>query len=377
MILFSEALRLFMHGVLKVLLRVKVRGAQLPESGGALVAANHYSFLDAFLMGSVTRRWIRYLLWKPYYENKYAQPFAKALFCIPMAQEGIREIVANLRGAQAVIKQGEMVGIFPEGEITRDGAMAPFRRGYEKILQGTDAPIIPMHISGLWKHPLSPSPSPWLPWRRWEVTISVGEALPGSTSPEELQRCVLRLIGGTLVDRFRVVVARERETEAVETMTFGEWWEEAFRRAKGMAKGGIEMVAEENPREFAIAVMAALLAGRAVSLEPVVEPVAGAAVYMDGIGIGHLDLLANMESVARFGTPAAGRLYELLFAMAMGRRWEAGSGNWLVYWEMGGPVAFEGEWALGVTTRADEEGRVYLHGPGREGEWVEPLRKRD
>lgn len=80
MILFSEALRLFMHGVLLVLLRVRRRGERLPASGPALVAANHYSFLDAFLMGSGTRRWIRYLLWKPYYENKYAQPFAKALF---------------------------------------------------------------------------------------------------------------------------------------------------------------------------------------------------------------------------------------------------------------------------------------------------------
>lgn len=377
MILFSEALRLFMHGVLKVLLRVKVRGARLPESGGALVVANHYSFLDAFLMGSVTRRWIRYLLWKPYYENKYAQPFAKALFCIPMAQEGIREIVANLRGAQAVIKQGEMVGIFPEGEITRDGSMALFRRGYEKILQGTDAPIIPMHISGLWKHPLSPTAAPWFPWRRWEVTISVGEPLPGTTTPEELQRCVLRLIGDTLADRFRVVVAKERETEAVETMTFGEWWEEASRRAKEKGKGGIDVVTEEDPREFAIAVMASLLAGRAVSLVPVVVPVTGAAVYMDGVGIGHRDLLANIESVAKFGTPVAGRLYELLFAMAMGRRWEAGSGDWLVYWEMGGPVAFEGEWVLGVTTRMDDAGRVYLRGPGREGEWAEPLGKGD
>ncbi len=366
-----------MHGVLKVLLRVKVRGARLPESGGALVVANHYSFLDAFLMGSVTRRWIRYLLWKPYYENKYAQPFAKALFCIPMAQEGIREIVANLRGAQAVIKQGEMVGIFPEGEITRDGSMALFRRGYEKILQGTDAPIIPMHISGLWKHPLSPTAAPWFPWRRWEVTISVGEPLPGTTTPEELQRCVLRLIGDTLADRFRVVVAKERETEAVETMTFGEWWEEASRRGKEKGKGGIDVVTEEDPREFAIAVMASLLAGRAVSLVPVVVPVTGAAVYMDGVGIGHRDLLANIESVAKFGTPVAGRLYELLFAMAMGRRWEAGSGDWLVYWEMGGPVAFEGEWVLGVTTRMDDAGRVYLRGPGREGEWAEPLGKGD
>lgn len=354
MILFSEALRLFMHGVLKVLLRVKRRGERLPASGPALVAANHYSFLDAFLMGSGTRRWIRYLLWKPYYENKYAQPFAKALFCIPMAQEGIREIVANLRGAQAVIKEGHMVGIFPEGEITRTGAMAPFRRGYEKILQGTSAPIIPMHLSGLWKHPLSPTPAPWFPWRRWNVTISIGKPLPAETTPEELQRQVLRLIGETLAERFRDVALRERNTPAVGAMTFGEWWREANRR-----KGGrIDEVTAADDREYAIGVMAAVLA---MGDQPIV---------FDGVAVRQQDLLATMESAAMFGTPAAGRLYELLFAMAMGWPLRQGAGKWLVYWEMGGPVAFEGKPVLGVTPRIDEAGMLHLLGPGREAEWA-------
>ena len=353
MILISEALRLFMHGVLLVLLRVRRRGERLPSSGPALVAANHYSFLDAFLMGSGTRRWIRYLLWKPYYENKYAQPFAKALFCIPMAQEGVREIIANLRGAQAVIQQGHMVGIFPEGEITRTGAMGPFRRGYEKILQGTEAPIIPMHLSGLWRHPLSPTPSPWFPWRRWEVTISIGKPLPGSTGPEELQRQVLRLIGQTLAERFREVAVRERETVAVDGLTFGAWWQEARRRRGGR----LEEVTAAEDREYAIAVMAAVLG------------MGDAPVVMDGLAVRQQDLLATIESAAMFGTPAAGRLYELLFAMAMGRPWRPGEGKWLVFWEMGGPVAFAGKPLLGVTRRVDADGILHVTGPGREAEW--------
>jgi 1-acyl-sn-glycerol-3-phosphate acyltransferase len=354
LILFSEALRLFMHGVLKLLLRVHRRGEKLPATGPALVAANHYSFLDAFLMGSGTRRWIRYLLWKPYYENKYAQPFAKALFCIPMAQEGIREIVANLRGAQAVIKEGHMVGIFPEGEITRTGAMAPFRRGYEKILQGTTAPIIPMHLSGLWKHPLSPTPAPWFPWRRWNVTISIGKPLPPETTPEELQRQVLRLIGETLAERFRDVALRERDTPAVGTLTFGEWWRESNRR-----KGGtLEAVSATDDREFAIAVMAAILT------------MGNAPIPIHGVPVRQQDLLATIESAAMFGTPTAGRLYELLFAMAMGWPLRPGAGDWLIYWEMGGPVAFAGKPLLGVIPRVDDAGMLHLLGPGRETEWA-------
>lgn len=343
-----------MHLVLLVLLRVKRRGEKLPATGGALVAANHYSFLDAFLMGSGTWRWIRYLLWKPYYENKYAQPFAKALFCIPMAQEGIREIISNLRGAQAVIKEGHMVGIFPEGEITRTGAMGLFRRGYEKILQGTDAPIIPMHISGLWRHPLSPSPAPWFPWRRWPVTISIGKPLPAETTPEELQRQVLRLIGETLAERIENVVALERATEIVPGLTFGALWREA-KRARG---GKLEEARAEGDREFAVEVLAAVLA------------LGEGPVMLDGVAVRQQDLLAVMESAAMYGVPKMGRWYEFLFAMVMGRSYVAGAGEWMCIAEMGGPVALGDQWVLGVTARVDSSGRLHLLGPGREEEWA-------
>jgi hypothetical protein len=231
--------------------------------------------------------------------------------------------------------------------------MGPFRRGYEKILQGTEAPIIPMHLSGLWKHPLSPTPAPWFPWRRWEVTISIGQPLPGSTPPEELQRQVLRLIEQTLVERFREVARRERDTVAVGGMTYGVWWQEARRRQGGR----LAEVKAADDREYAVAVMAAVLA------------MGDAPVVLDGVAVRQQDLLATIESAAMFGTPAAGRLYELLFAMAMGRPWRRGEGKWLVFWEMGGPVACEGKPLLGVTRRVDGGGILHVTGPGREAEW--------
>lgn len=188
----SEALRYLLHLILRVLVKRRVVG-ELPKTGPAVLAANHVSFIDAFLLGSATDRWVRWLLWKPYYENKTFQPIAKLLYCLPMAQEGLREIIANLNAAREVLKQGEMIGIFPEGEISRTGKMTEFRRGYEKVLQGTEGVLVPVFLGGLWGHPLSPNPGKWWPFRRPEAWVVIGEPLPPNTPPEVLQAKVMEL----------------------------------------------------------------------------------------------------------------------------------------------------------------------------------------
>src|SRR5262249_6396728 len=61
-----------------------------------------------------------------------------------------RELIHSLREASQSIQDGEVVGIFPEGQMTRIGQMLPFRRGMERIMKGMDAPIIPVHLDGVW-----------------------------------------------------------------------------------------------------------------------------------------------------------------------------------------------------------------------------------
>ncbi|MCH7908662.1 MAG: MFS transporter [Candidatus Hydrogenedentes bacterium] len=110
--------------------RVRVVGREhIPESGGALLVANHTSFLDALIILASMDRQVRFIMYKGIYEVPWIRPLAKMMGAIPIAPGGgPREVVQSLRSATDAIKAGELVCIFAEGQITRTGQMLPFRR---------------------------------------------------------------------------------------------------------------------------------------------------------------------------------------------------------------------------------------------------------
>ena len=79
------------------------------------------------------------------------KPFAKMMRAIPISSQlRPREMLQSLREASDAIQAGEVVCIFAEGQITRIGQMLPFRRGFERIMKGVDAPIVPVNLDGVW-----------------------------------------------------------------------------------------------------------------------------------------------------------------------------------------------------------------------------------
>src|SRR5437773_792268 len=128
------------------LYRIKVFGRlNVPEQGGALLVCNHLSHVDALLLVASTRRHIRFIMFKGIYERPWIKPFARILGVIPISSDlRPREMIQSLRDASDAIKQGEIVCIFAEGQITRIGQMLPFRRGFERIMKDVEAPIIPV-----------------------------------------------------------------------------------------------------------------------------------------------------------------------------------------------------------------------------------------
>src|SRR5277367_2236656 len=132
--------------------RIRVRGHDnIPKSGGALLVANHMSFVDALLLIASSERPIRFLIDKGIYDLPYVKPFARLTRAIPVSSNlRPREMLQSLRGASGAIRSGEVVCIFAEGEITRIGQMLPFRRGFARILKGLDAPIVPVNLEGVW-----------------------------------------------------------------------------------------------------------------------------------------------------------------------------------------------------------------------------------
>ncbi|MCX6884276.1 MAG: MFS transporter, partial [Verrucomicrobia bacterium] len=152
-ILLPEALLRFVLWVFtRTVYRLRVEGREnIPARGGGLLVCNHLSFVDALLLLASTDREIQFFIFKGIYQRPWIRPFAKVLRAIPISSElRPREMIAALRLASESVRAGNIVCIFAEGQITRTGQMLPFRRGFERIMKGVDAPIIPVALDGVW-----------------------------------------------------------------------------------------------------------------------------------------------------------------------------------------------------------------------------------
>ncbi len=187
---------LFLGG--RLITGVRIVGQHnVPAAGGALLVSNHVTFIDGFLIGSSLPRLVRYMIFKPYFELPIARWVCATIRAIPTSETGPREVVASLKRARAALLEGDLVCIFAEGFITRTGALLPFKRGMDRIVAGTDIPIVPVHLDGLYGRTLSLVDGK-LVWRwpqraRVPVTISFGPPLPPGATAEDARAAVEQL----------------------------------------------------------------------------------------------------------------------------------------------------------------------------------------
>ena len=192
----DSLLRLILWIATHTLYRLDVEGREnVPARGGSLLTPNHVSMADAvFLIASLDRP-IRFLMFKGSYDHPAVKPFAKILGVIPIASDqGPREMIHALRRATEALKNGEIVCIFPEGQMTRIGQMLPFRRGMERIIKGVDVPIIPVNLDGVWGSIFSFSGGRFL-WKfprriPYPVRVTFGKPLPPTSTSQEVRRVV-------------------------------------------------------------------------------------------------------------------------------------------------------------------------------------------
>ncbi|GLQ52455.1 MFS transporter [Dyella flava] len=152
--LVPEFLMRFITWVLvNTLYRIRVDGMQnLPEEGPALLVCNHVSFMDPLILMANLRRPARFVMYYKIFRIPVLHFVFKTAKAIPIA--GLKEDPAILHRAfeevDAALAEGELVCIFPEGGLTKDGQIARFRPGVEKILQRRPVPVVPMALRGLW-----------------------------------------------------------------------------------------------------------------------------------------------------------------------------------------------------------------------------------
>lgn len=181
--------------------RIKTHGREnIPETGGALIVANHVTNVDAMLLLASLPRAVRFIMYRPIYNSPVINPIAKIMKVIPISPEDGREsIEATLKYAADLIKQGELVGIFGEGALTRTGEMKEFRTGMETIMSHVDAPIIPVYLKGLWGSIFSHEGGKVF-WKMpkkipYPVEVFFGEPMSGKSSAKEVE-AVVRKLGG-------------------------------------------------------------------------------------------------------------------------------------------------------------------------------------
>jgi acyl-[acyl-carrier-protein]-phospholipid O-acyltransferase/long-chain-fatty-acid--[acyl-carrier-protein] ligase len=203
----DAGLRLVLFLFAHTVYRLRIVGRQhVPDSGGALLVANHMSYADGVLLIASLDRPIRPIMFEDIYRKPLVQPFARMARAIPVSGSmEPRELIASLRRAGEFVREGHLVLIFAEGQITRTGQLLPFRKGLEFVMKDVDAPIIPVCLDRVWGSILSFSSDRWmrkLPRRiPWPVTVTFGEPLPAATPAREVRKVVQRLATEAWVHR--------------------------------------------------------------------------------------------------------------------------------------------------------------------------------
>jgi len=133
--------------------RFKVRGEEhIPVQGAAILACNHVSYVDAVLLMAASPRPIRFLMDHRIFATPVLGWLFKLAKAIPIApqRDDPAAYERAFEEARRVLDEGDLLGIFPEGGITRDGSLSEFKGGVMKILQTHPVPVVPLALHNLW-----------------------------------------------------------------------------------------------------------------------------------------------------------------------------------------------------------------------------------
>jgi len=145
-------LRMLMKMLLGSLYRLRIFGRnKIPEEGPALLAANSASFVDIFLISACTTRPIRFMMHERDFQNWFMRPLYKAAGFLEVPAGKPKRLKLLLEKTRKALANGELVCVFPEGDITRNGLMSGFKESLTSLLpENEEVPIIPLRIGMTW-----------------------------------------------------------------------------------------------------------------------------------------------------------------------------------------------------------------------------------
>lgn len=203
--LVPEFLMRFLSWILvNTLYRIRLADIdRIPDEGPVLLVCNHVSFMDPLIIGGSVRRPVRFVMYYKIYNLPLLNFIFRTAKAIPIAgyKEDPELLARAFEEVDAELAAGNVVCIFPEGGLTKDGGIAEFRSGVEKILARRPVPVVPLALRGLWGSIFSRRDSALgrarLPRRFWsQIGLAAGEPVPPQeASAELLQQRVAALRG--------------------------------------------------------------------------------------------------------------------------------------------------------------------------------------
>jgi acyl-[acyl-carrier-protein]-phospholipid O-acyltransferase/long-chain-fatty-acid--[acyl-carrier-protein] ligase len=197
------------HSIYKIRI---VNPENVPLNGPALLVCNHLSFVDGLLVGSSIQRFVRFMVYAPFFKVPGLGLLLKKMRAIPTS--GGRSAIEAIRRSRAELEGGHVVCIFAEGAISRTGNLLPFKRGFEKIVQDLEVPVIPVHLDQVWGSIFSFKNGKFFwKWPKhffYPVTITFGKPLPAHARAWDVRSALLEMSA----EAFRI---RRKKSDLVPT----------------------------------------------------------------------------------------------------------------------------------------------------------------
>lgn len=169
----------------------------LPANGGTLLVGNHVTWIDWLLIQIASPRPIRFVMLKEYYQLPIVKYFFKFFGAIPVSPGQSKQALKTMAASLAA---GELVCIFPEGQITKNGQLSEFKAGYKRAIamSGAEVAVIPFYLDGMWGSRWSKAEGEHAGLGQFQlfkrkICMSFGQALVCNIEPDELRDIVQSL----------------------------------------------------------------------------------------------------------------------------------------------------------------------------------------
>lgn len=214
--------------LIRSLYRIRVRDAEnMPKEGGVILCPNHMTFVDSLVISAASPRPVRFLIAEKCYRHKWVGRFAQMFNAVPVSPERAKEAI---RIAADEAAAGNVVCIFPEGQLSRSGAVCEVKRGFEMIARKSKCPVVAAYMHGLWGTFTSFAGGRY--FRKWPrrlgsgLTVSFSEPMAPREATADAMEGAWREMANKALDQETIDQRKFADPGRFLTEEPASWWEE-------------------------------------------------------------------------------------------------------------------------------------------------------